>query len=68
MKALTGFPVSVHIQQASILEAKRLLYFTDKSVKEVSYEVGYDEPVYFGKLFKKVTNLTPLQFRQQFRV
>lgn len=68
VKALTGFPVSVHIQQASILEAKRLLYFTDNSVKEVSYEVGYDEPVYFGKLFKKVTNLTPLQFRQKFRV
>jgi AraC family transcriptional activator of pobA len=67
VKALTGSPVSVHIQQASILEAKRQLYFTNKSVKEIGYEVGYDEPVYFGKLFKKITDLTPLAFRQQFR-
>ncbi len=67
VKALTGNPVSVHIQEASIFEAKRLLYFTDNSVKEIAHEAGYDEPVYFGKLFKKVTNLTPLQFRKQFR-
>lgn len=67
VKLVTGSPVSVHIQEASILEAKRLLYFTDNSVKEIAYEVGYDEPVYFGKLFKKVTNLTPLEFRKKFR-
>lgn len=67
VKALTGSPVSVHIQQASILEAKRQLYFTNKSVKEIGYEVGYDEPVYFGKLFKKITDITPVAFRQQFR-
>jgi AraC family transcriptional activator of pobA len=67
IKALTGSPVSIHIQQASIFEAKRQLYFTNKSVKEIGYEVGYNEPVYFGKLFKKITNLTPLAFRQQFR-
>lgn len=67
VKALTGTPVSVHIQQISILEAKRQLYFTNKSVREIGYEVGYDEPVYFGKLFKKITHLTPLAFRQQFR-
>ncbi|AZA54603.1 AraC family transcriptional regulator [Chryseobacterium sp. G0201] len=67
IKSLTGSPVSAHIQEASIMEAKRLLYFTDKTVKEIAYEVGYDEPVYFGKLFKKVTNLTPLEFRKKFR-
>jgi len=67
VKALSGNPVSIHIQEASILEAKRLLYFTNKNVKEIAHEVGYDEPVYFGKLFKKITNLTPLQFRKQFR-
>jgi AraC-like DNA-binding protein len=67
VKLLTGSPVSVHIQEASVLEAKRLLYFTDNSVKEIAYEVGYDEPVYFGKLFKKVTNFTPLEFRKKFR-
>jgi AraC-like DNA-binding protein len=67
VKLLTGSPVSIHIQEASIMEAKRLLYFTDKNVREIAYEVGYEEPVYFGKLFKKVTNLTPLEFRKKFR-
>nr|WP_199003326.1 helix-turn-helix domain-containing protein [Flavobacterium sp. ASV13] len=67
VKSLTGSPVSVHIQEASIMEAKRLLYFTDKNVREIGYEVGYDEPVYFGKLFKKITTLTPLEFRKKFR-
>lgn len=67
IKALTGSPVSVHIQQASLLEAKRLLYFTSLSVKQIGYTLGYDEPVYFGKLFKKITNMSPLEFRAKFR-
>lgn len=67
VKLLTGSPVSAHIQEASIQEAKRLLYFTDNTVKEIAYEVGYDEPVYFGKLFKKITHLTPIEFRKKFR-
>jgi len=65
VRNITGIPVSGHIQQHSILEAKRLLYYTNLTVKEIGYEVGYDEPVYFGKLFKKNTGLTPLQFRQK---
>ncbi|WP_234646578.1 helix-turn-helix transcriptional regulator [Dyadobacter sp. CY356] len=67
VKEITGTPVSMHIQQFSIMEAKRLLYFTDMSVKEIGYALGYDEPVYFNKLFKKVTTLTPVQFRIKFR-
>jgi len=67
VKEITGNSVSGQIQQYSILEAKRLLFFTDLSAKEIGYEIGYNEPVYFGKLFKKITGLTPLQFRQQYR-
>ena len=67
VKALTGASLSAHIQRRAILEAKRLLYFTDLSVKEIGYAVGYDEPVYFGKLFKKVAGVTPRRFRRQFR-
>jgi AraC family transcriptional activator of pobA len=67
VKTGTGMPVSVHIRQQSVLEAKRLLCFTDLSVREIGYELGYEEPVYFGKLFRKTTGITPLQFRQQFR-
>ena len=67
IKERTQTAVSTHIQNISILEAKRLLYFTDSSIKEIAYEVGYEDPVYFGKLFKKITHHTPLQFRKQFR-
>lgn len=67
IKVLTQSTVSNHIHNISIVEAKRLLYFTDRSIKEIAYEVGYEDPVYFGKLFKKITQNTPLQFRKQFR-
>ena len=66
VKSLTGTPPSVHIQQYAIGEAKRLLCFTDWSVKEISYAVGYEEPVHFSRLFRKVAGCTPLHFRQQF--
>jgi AraC family transcriptional activator of pobA len=66
VKNISGFPVSVQIQQKSVLEAKRLLYFTKLSVKEIGYELGYDNPVYFSKLFKKITSFTPLEFREQY--
>jgi AraC family transcriptional regulator, transcriptional activator of pobA len=67
VKEISGHSVSAKIQEQSILEAKRLLYFTNLSVREIGYEVGYDNPVYFSKLFKKVVSVTPLEFRQQFR-
>jgi AraC family transcriptional activator of pobA len=67
LKKLTGDAVSAYIQQYCMLEARRLLCFTKFTVKEVAYQLGYEEPVYFGKLFKKVTGFTALQFRQQYR-
>nr|WP_260180730.1 helix-turn-helix transcriptional regulator [Mucilaginibacter lappiensis] len=67
LKETTGKPVSEHIQQYVILEAKRLLFFTDQSIKEIGYSLGYDDPNYFSRLFKKNENITPLEFRYQFR-
>ena len=66
IKAINGDSVSVYIQQYCILEAKRLLCFTKLTVREVGYQLGYEDPVYFSKLFKKVTGYTPLQFRQHY--
>ncbi|WP_025141929.1 helix-turn-helix domain-containing protein [Pedobacter jeongneungensis] len=67
VKSITGKPVSLHIQQRSILESKRLLYFSDLSIKQIGYKAGYDDPVYFSKLFRKTTGFTPLEFRNKFR-
>jgi AraC-like DNA-binding protein len=49
------------------LEAKRLLLFTDKSTKEIAFALGFDEIPHFSRFFKKQTNLSPLEFREQRR-
>jgi AraC-like DNA-binding protein/mannose-6-phosphate isomerase-like protein (cupin superfamily) len=65
VKNTTGHPVSYHIQQRVILEAKRLLYYSDKSVKEIARDLGYDDYPYFSRLFSKVTGMTALTFRNK---
>ena len=65
VKNTTGHPVSYHIQQRVILEAKRLLYYSDKSVKEIAIDLGYDDYPYFSRLFSKVTGMTALTFRNK---
>lgn len=67
VREITGSSVSEHIQQHVVLEAKRLLFFSKKNVKEVGYDLGFEDPVYFNKLFKKIAGITPLQFRLKFR-
>jgi len=65
VKNTTGHPVSHHIQQRVILEAKRLLYHSDKAVKEIAAELGYDDYPYFSRLFTKITGMTALAFRNK---
>ncbi|UFH56842.1 AraC family transcriptional regulator [Spirosoma sp. KNUC1025] len=65
VKSTTGYSVSHHIQQRVILEAKRLLYYSDKSVKEIATVLGYDDYPYFSRLFTKVTGMTALAFRNR---
>ena len=65
VKNTTGYSVSHHIQQRVILEAKRLLYHSDKSVKEIAADLGYDDYPYFSRLFSKTTGMTALAFRNK---
>jgi AraC family transcriptional activator of pobA len=65
VKSTTGHSVSYQIQQRIVLEAKRLLYYSDKSVKEIASELGYEDYPYFSRLFTKVTGVTALDFRKQ---
>jgi AraC-like DNA-binding protein len=51
------------IQERIVIEAKRLLYYTPKSVKQITYELGFEDPAYFSNFFKKHTSLSPLEFR-----
>jgi len=67
VKATTGHPVSHHIQQQVILEAKRLLYHSNQSLKEIAAALGYDDYPYFSRLFTKVAGISPLSFRHKNR-
>lgn len=67
VKAATGKSVSSHIQQRVVLEAKRLLYHSGKSVKEIAGHLGYDDYSYFTRLFTKVVGITPVAFREKKR-
>ncbi len=53
VKKTTGYSVSHHIQQRVMLEAKRMLYHSDESVKEIATQLGYEDYAYFSRLFKK---------------
>ncbi|KAF2336608.1 AraC family transcriptional regulator [Flavobacterium ginsenosidimutans] len=65
VKTVTGYPPSYHIQQRVILEAKRLLHHSDKSIKEIASELGYDDYSYFARLFSKIASMSPIAFRNK---
>lgn len=67
VKQVTGSPVSYWIQQEIILEAKRMLFYTESTVKEIAHALGYQDHTYFIRLFSKVEGIPPLQFRQRYR-
>ena len=66
VKDITGFPVSYWIHQQVVLEAKRLLYYTDMDVKEIAFMLGYEDHTYFTRLFSKVVGMSPGAFRRKF--
>lgn len=56
------------IKNRIVLEAKRLLAHTAMTAKEIGYELGYDDPAYFSRLFLQKTGETPSGFRIKFLV
>jgi AraC family transcriptional activator of pobA len=66
LKVLTGRSTLQHIQDKLIDKAKEKLSTTVLSVSEIAYELGFEYPQSFSKLFKTKTNLSPLEFRQSF--
>ncbi|GAA3741847.1 helix-turn-helix domain-containing protein [Flavobacterium ginsengisoli] len=51
------------ITERIIVEAKRELYLTNKTVKEIAYELGYDDEYYFSRVFKGKTDISPQLYR-----
>lgn len=67
VKFTTGLSVTHWIQQEIIIEARRMLYYTNNTAKEISYELGYDDHTYFSRLFAKATGMSPVAFRNKYR-
>jgi transcriptional regulator GlxA family with amidase domain len=66
-KMASGSTLIGFIQNLRIEEAKRLLETGRLSFEAISAEVGYENPAFFRRLFKRSTGLTPGQYRRMFR-
>lgn len=56
------------IKERTILEAKRLLISTDLSVKEIAYQLGFNDNGYFARVFKKYSGKTPSDFKENYNL
>lgn len=66
LRSLTGQNAQQHIHEKLIEKAKEYLSATGLSVAEVAYQLGFERPQSFNKLFKKKTNVTPMAFKHSF--
>jgi len=66
LRSLTGQNTQQHIHDKVIEKAKEYLTSDNLTVAEVAYQLGFEHPQSFNRIFKKKTNLTPLEFKQSF--
>lgn len=64
----TGFAPIAYVQRLRIEDAKRRLERTEAPVDEIGWNVGYEDPASFRRLFKRTTGLTPGVYRRRFQV
>lgn len=64
-QAVFGKSATEIIETRKLMEARRMLLTTEKSVSEIGYEIGYNEKSYFSRVFRKKTGITPTEFREQ---
>lgn len=65
IKQLTGISTIQVIKSIRIEKAKELLRQTDLNISEIAYQVGYNDPSYFGRVFVKATGCTPTLYREK---
>jgi AraC family transcriptional activator of pobA len=64
MRMATGRPASAAIEERVIREARRNLAFSNLSIQEVAYQLGYNDPAYFSRVFARATGQSPRAFRR----
>ncbi|NEW84298.1 MAG: response regulator, partial [Mariniphaga sp.] len=65
LKAITGWSVNSLIREIRIKEAKQLLKNSELNISEVAYQLGFSDPLYFSKYFKKEVGVAPVQYRKE---
>lgn len=63
IKKETNMSLSNHINFIRIEESKKLLIYTDKSIQDIAFDIGYNYENHFDTVFKKFVGLTPLEYR-----
>jgi len=66
LRSLTGQGAQQHIHEKMIEKAKEYLTASNLSVSEIAYNLGFERPQSFNKLFKNKTEMSPLAFRESF--
>lgn len=66
LRSLTGQNTQQHIHDKLIEKAKGILATTNLTVSEIAYQLGFEYPQSFSKLFKSKTNVTPIEYRHSY--
>ena len=64
-KQATGMNLSDYITDVRLIHAKKMLAETDVKINEIAVKVGFGTPTHFGRIFKKITNMTPQEYREK---
>lgn len=63
----TGNSPNQYFSELKVQKSCQYLYFTDRSIKEICAELGFDDPYYFSRLFKKLMGVSPAKYKSQHR-
>jgi AraC family transcriptional regulator of arabinose operon len=63
----TGSSPNQYFNQLKVQKSCQYLYFTDRNIKEICAELGFDDPYYFSRLFKKLIGMSPVNYKNQHR-
>jgi AraC family transcriptional activator of pobA len=67
VKAHTGRPAIKHLHERLVLEARRLLLHSQQPLKEIAYDLGFQDASYFNRFFKREAGTTPAEYRTHIR-
>ncbi|MEY8330545.1 AraC family transcriptional regulator [Lachnospiraceae bacterium 48-33] len=62
-----GFTINDYIIWLRITKSKQLLRFSDMTVEQIAYECGINSPNYFARMFKKIEEISPAEYRKLWR-